>query len=250
MRTKAWLVAALSVGIAGVVYWRLSEMEQPVAPQTSAPEAAAPAPTVVTATPQSARNDTPNDMPLGEAHGMPNGSDTGPRLSGFEPEIEALRERVAAANRVAETERLRADALKTELREAKEETARAAPPAPEPTPPPAPMAAAPQSAQATPPAPTPPAAVPMPPPTAPAVWAAATPSSPSPAQLPAEADMSGANRRQIQEALRALGYYKGPVDGVLGRRTRTAIRHFQRDIKAAATGHLTADEATRLVTAG
>ena len=62
--------------------------------------------------------------------------------------------------------------------------------------------------------------------------------------------MSKANRRQIQEALRALGYYKGPVDGVLGRRTRTAIRHFQRDIKAAATGHLTADEATRLATAG
>jgi len=248
MRTKAWLVAALSVGIVGVGYWRLSEMEQPVAPQTSAPEATAPASTVVAAAPQSARNGTPNDMPLGEAHGMPNGSDTGPRLNGFEPEIEAQRELVAAANRVAETERLRADALKAELREAKGETAR---PAPESTPPPAPMAAAPQSAP-KPPAPTPPAAVPqpMPPPTAPAVWAAATPSSPSPAQLPAEADMSKANRRQIQEALRALGYYKGPVDGVLGRRTRTAIRHFQRDIKAAATGHLTADEATRLVTAG
>jgi peptidoglycan hydrolase-like protein with peptidoglycan-binding domain len=39
------------------------------------------------------------------------------------------------------------------------------------------------------------------------------------------------------------------VDGIFGRGTRTAIRHFQRDIKAAATGHLTADEATRLVTA-
>ena len=33
------------------------------------------------------------------------------------------------------------------------------------------------------------------------------------------------------------------------RGTRTAIRHFQRDIKAVTTGHLTADEATRLVTA-
>ena len=59
--------------------------------------------------------------------------------------------------------------------------------------------------------------------------------------------MSKANRRQIQEALSGLGYYKGPVDGIFGRRTRTAIRHFQR-IKAAATGHLTADEANRLVT--
>ena len=63
--------------------------------------------------------------------------------------------------------------------------------------------------------------------------------------MPAEA---GANRRQIQEALSGLGYYKGPVDGIFGRRTRTAICHFQRDIKGAVTGHLTADEANRLVT--
>jgi peptidoglycan hydrolase-like protein with peptidoglycan-binding domain len=67
--------------------------------------------------------------------------------------------------------------------------------------------------------------------------------------MPAEADMSEANRRQIQEALSSLGYYKGPVDGVFGRRTRSAIRHFQRDIKTAATSHLTADEANRLVMA-
>jgi peptidoglycan hydrolase-like protein with peptidoglycan-binding domain len=66
--------------------------------------------------------------------------------------------------------------------------------------------------------------------------------------MPAEAGMSETNRRQIQEALRGLGYYKGPVDGIFGRGTRTAIRHFQRDIKAAATGNLTADEANRLVT--
>jgi hypothetical protein len=71
--------------------------------------------------------------------------------------------------------------------------------------------------------------------------------------MPAEAGMSEANRRQIQEVLSGLGYYKGSVDGIFGRGTRTAIRHFQRDIKAdikaAATGHLTADEANRLVTA-
>jgi peptidoglycan hydrolase-like protein with peptidoglycan-binding domain len=41
--------------------------------------------------------------------------------------------------------------------------------------------------------------------------------------------MSEANRRQIQEALSGLGYYKGPVDGIFGPKTRTAIRHFQRD---------------------
>jgi peptidoglycan hydrolase-like protein with peptidoglycan-binding domain len=52
----------------------------------------------------------------------------------------------------------------------------------------------------------------------------------------------------FQEALSGLGYYKGPVDGIFGPETRTAIRHFQRDIKASATGHLTADEANRLVT--
>jgi peptidoglycan hydrolase-like protein with peptidoglycan-binding domain len=65
--------------------------------------------------------------------------------------------------------------------------------------------------------------------------------------MPAEADMSEANRRQIQEALSGLGYYQGPVDGIFGRGTRTAIRRFQRSIQAPATGHLTADEATRLV---
>jgi hypothetical protein len=130
----------------------------------------------------------------------------------------------------------------------------AGPPASEPTPPTAPMGAIPQSAQETPSAPTatpaPTAAVPQPapPPTAPAP-STAGPSSPSPAQMPTEAVMSEANRRQIQEALNGLGYYKGPVDGIFRRGTRTAIRHFQRDIKAAATGHLTADEATRLVTA-
>ena len=61
--------------------------------------------------------------------------------------------------------------------------------------------------------------------------------------------MSEANRRQIQEVLSGLGYYKGPVDGIFGQGTRTAIRHFQRVIEAAATGHLTADEANRLVKA-
>ena len=66
--------------------------------------------------------------------------------------------------------------------------------------------------------------------------------------MPAEAGMSKANWRQIQEALGGLGYYKGPADGIFGRGTRRAVRHFQRDIGAAATGHLTADEANRLVT--
>jgi peptidoglycan hydrolase-like protein with peptidoglycan-binding domain len=59
--------------------------------------------------------------------------------------------------------------------------------------------------------------------------------------------MSEANRRQIQEALRRLDYYKGPVDGIFGTLTRAAIRRFQHEIGAETTGHLTEDEANRLV---
>jgi peptidoglycan hydrolase-like protein with peptidoglycan-binding domain len=61
--------------------------------------------------------------------------------------------------------------------------------------------------------------------------------------------MSESDRRQVQEALHRLGYYKGPVDGILGPRTRAAIRRFQQqDIGSKATGHLTADQANQLVT--
>jgi Putative peptidoglycan binding domain len=91
-----------------------------------------------------------------------------------------------------------------------------------------------------------PPAPPASPPTAPpASTAAATSAPPS---LPAEANMSEANRRQIQEALRRLDYYKGPVDGIFGTLTRAAIRRFQHEIGADTTGHLTAEEANRLVT--
>jgi peptidoglycan hydrolase-like protein with peptidoglycan-binding domain len=65
--------------------------------------------------------------------------------------------------------------------------------------------------------------------------------------MPAEADMTDANRRQVQEALRRLGYYRGPTDGIIGRLTRTAIHRFQQDIGAEPTGSLTADQASRLV---
>jgi peptidoglycan hydrolase-like protein with peptidoglycan-binding domain len=59
--------------------------------------------------------------------------------------------------------------------------------------------------------------------------------------------MSAADRRQIQEALRRLDYYRGPVDGVLGRGTRAAIRRFQQRIGAQTTGRLTAEQANLLV---
>jgi peptidoglycan hydrolase-like protein with peptidoglycan-binding domain len=65
--------------------------------------------------------------------------------------------------------------------------------------------------------------------------------------MPAEAGMSDADRRQVQEALGRLDYYQGGVDGIFGRLTRDAIRRFQQDIGAETTGYLTAEEATRLV---
>ena len=61
--------------------------------------------------------------------------------------------------------------------------------------------------------------------------------------------MSAADRRQIQAALRQLGYNPGPVDGLFGPLTRTAIRRFQQRIGADPTGVITAAEASRLVSA-
>jgi len=60
--------------------------------------------------------------------------------------------------------------------------------------------------------------------------------------------MSAADRRQVQEALRRLGYYKGPADGIFGPLTRAAIRRFQQNTRSDATGYLTEDQANRLVT--
>jgi peptidoglycan hydrolase-like protein with peptidoglycan-binding domain len=68
-----------------------------------------------------------------------------------------------------------------------------------------------------------------------------------PTSLPAEAGMSAADRRQVQEALRRLDYYPGRVDDIFGPRTRAVIRRFQQTIGAETTERLTADEANLLV---
>jgi peptidoglycan hydrolase-like protein with peptidoglycan-binding domain len=65
--------------------------------------------------------------------------------------------------------------------------------------------------------------------------------------MPDEATMSNAERLQVQDALRRLGYYKGQLDGVFGPLTRAAIRRFQGSIGTEMTGRLTAEEASRLV---
>jgi hypothetical protein len=99
---------------------------------------------------------------------------------------------------------------------------------------------------ASPPAPTPaPVAVLPPAPAAPPV--AAPIAAAAPARMPDEAAMTEFDRRQVQDALRRLGYYDSTVDALFGPETHAAIRRFQHEISAEMTGHLTADQATRLV---
>jgi hypothetical protein len=96
---------------------------------------------------------------------------------------------------------------------------------------------------APPPAPAPaPAPVVTAPPPVPAPVATATAE-----KLPDEALMTDANRRMVQTALARLGYYAIQVDGVFGPETRAAIRRYQHEIGTETTGHITADQATRLV---
>ncbi|MDF0601843.1 peptidoglycan-binding domain-containing protein [Psychromarinibacter sp. C21-152] len=53
-------------------------------------------------------------------------------------------------------------------------------------------------------------------------------------------------RRHIQEYLTLLGYDTRGVDGVFGPNTRGAIRRFQNDVGANATGYLTANQVARI----
>lgn len=59
--------------------------------------------------------------------------------------------------------------------------------------------------------------------------------------------------RAVQEGLARLGYSPGPPDGVLGSRTREAIRQFEHDRNMAQTGTITdalAQEVTKVLSAG
>jgi hypothetical protein len=117
-----------------------------------------------------------------------------------------------------------------------------APPPPPPPPPPAPVVAAA-------PPPTPPPAPPAPPPARMAT-AQPPPAAPLPPPLPEEERMTDADRRRLQGALVALGYYPGPVDGLFGPDTRAAFRRFQHELGAEMTGRLTGPQAQQLLARG
>ena len=58
------------------------------------------------------------------------------------------------------------------------------------------------------------------------------------------------DRVLVQRGLASLGKEVGAADGVFGQRTRTALRSWQVDAGFKATGHLTREQADRLIAAG
>lgn len=52
--------------------------------------------------------------------------------------------------------------------------------------------------------------------------------------------------KEAQQTLRDKGYYPGPIDGILGSRTRVALRQYQKDENLPVTGRLDADTAQKV----
>ena len=52
--------------------------------------------------------------------------------------------------------------------------------------------------------------------------------------------------REVQQTLRDKGHYTGPIDGILGSRTRAALRQYQKDENLPVTGQLDADTARKV----
>ena len=52
--------------------------------------------------------------------------------------------------------------------------------------------------------------------------------------------------KKVQETLRDKGYYKGPVDGIMGPQTRAGIRQYQQSENLPVTGHLDGGTAGKL----
>lgn len=61
-----------------------------------------------------------------------------------------------------------------------------------------------------------------------------------------KAAVKGGRVRSAQEALRDKGFDPGPIDGVMGPRTRAAVRDFQQKEGIAATGELDLTTSSRL----
>lgn len=63
---------------------------------------------------------------------------------------------------------------------------------------------------------------------------------PAAAYVPlAPAPVSDVETRDIERRLRELGYYRGPLDGIIGHRTRIALAEFQHDHRLPVTGEPT-----------
>ena len=63
-------------------------------------------------------------------------------------------------------------------------------------------------------------------------------------------ELSRRERAQVQQYLNALGYKSGPVDADFGKRTRAAIRRFEKANGFPETGYLNAERHQRLTTLG
>lgn len=59
--------------------------------------------------------------------------------------------------------------------------------------------------------------------------------------------LNSAQIRDIQRYLRKEGYYKGKIDGAIGKQTRTAIRNWQRAMGMNATGYIDAASFTAIM---
>ncbi|MEJ0067943.1 MAG: peptidoglycan-binding domain-containing protein [Pseudomonadota bacterium] len=63
---------------------------------------------------------------------------------------------------------------------------------------------------------------------------------------PMRAALAGDDVRQAQQALRAQGFYRGPIDGIYGPQTRSAVEQYQRRNGLRDTAALDADTMARL----
>jgi peptidoglycan hydrolase-like protein with peptidoglycan-binding domain len=59
-------------------------------------------------------------------------------------------------------------------------------------------------------------------------------------------DVDKGDVKEVQQALMNKGYYKGPIDGIPGDKTRSGVKEFQQDENLPATGRINAATLKRL----